>query len=142
MKNEFMQKALELAEQTEADIPVGAVIVKNGEIIASAFNTKENDNDVTSHAEILALRKASKILNNWRLEECDMYVTLEPCPMCAWAIMQSRIKNVYFGSYDVKYGAFTKIKLEQYSDYKPAIYGGICEKECDELLNCFFKSIR
>ena len=142
MKNEFMQKALELAKQTETDIPVGAVVVKNGEIIASAFNTKENDNNITSHAEILALCRASKILNNWRLDGCDIYVTLEPCPMCAWAIMQSRIKNIYFGSYDIKYGAFSKIKLEQYSDYKPAIYGGICEPECDEILNEFFKRIR
>ena len=142
MNNEFMQKAIEQAMQAKNDIPVGAVIVKGGKIIASAFNTKEKDNDVTSHAEIIALKRASKVLNNWRLEGCDLYVTLEPCPMCAWAIMQSRIKNVYFGSYDSKYGAFSLLKLDKYSEYKPKIYGGICEKECDELLADFFNSIR
>lgn len=140
--NKFMQVAIKQAKQTETDIPVGAVIVKDGKIIASAHNTKEKDNDVTSHAEIIALRKASSVLNNWRLEDCDLYVTLEPCPMCGWAIMQSRIKNIYFGSCDLKYGAFSKLKLDNYSDYKPRIYSGICEKECDELLNSFFKTIR
>lgn len=140
--NEFMQTAIEQAQKVYDDIPVGAVIVKDGKVIASAFNTKEGDNDITSHAEILALRKASSVLNNWRLEDCDLYVTLEPCPMCGWAIMQSRIKSIYFGSYDSKYGAFTSIKLDKYSDYKPKIYGGICEKECDELLNSFFTTIR
>lgn len=140
--NEFMQTAIEQAQKVYDDIPVGAVIVKDGKVIASAFNTKEGDNDITSHAEILALRKASSVLNNWRLEDCDLYVTLEPCPMCGWAIMQSRIKSIYFGSYDSKYGAFTSIKLDKYSDYKPKIYGGICEKECDELLKNFFKNIR
>ena len=137
-----MQTAIEQAQKVYDDIPVGAVIVKDGKVIASAFNTKEGDNDITSHAEILALRKASSVLNNWRLEDCDLYVTLEPCPMCGWAIMQSRIKSIYFGSYDSKYGAFTSIKLDKYSDYKPKIYGGICEKECDELLNSFFTTIR
>lgn len=140
--NEFMQTAIEQAQKVYDDIPVGAVIVKDGKVIASAYNTKEGDNDITSHAEILALRKASSVLNNWRLEDCDLYVTLEPCPMCGWAIMQSRIKSIYFGSYDSKYGAFTSIKLDKYSDYKPKIYGGICEKECDELLNSFFTTIR
>lgn len=140
--NEFMQTAIEQAQKVYDDIPVGAVIVKDGKVIASAFNTKEGDNDITSHSEILALRKASSVLNNWRLEDCDLYVTLEPCPMCGWAIMQSRIKSIYFGSYDSKYGAFTSIKLDKYSDYKPKIYGGICEKECDELLKNFFKNIR
>lgn len=140
--NEFMQTAIEQAQKVYDDIPVGAVIVKDGKVIASAFNTKEGDNDITSHAEILALRKASSVLNNWRLEDCDLYVTLEPCPMCGWAIMQSRIKSIYFGSYDSKYGAFTSINLDKYSDYKPKIYGGICEKECDELLKNFFKNIR
>ena len=91
----FMQEAIDIANQTERDIPVGAVIVKDGNIISFAHNEKEKDNDVTSHAEILAIRCAEKFLDNWRLDDCEMYVTLEPCPMCAWAILQSRIKTVY-----------------------------------------------
>ena len=137
-----MQKAIEQAKQVAGDIPVGAVIVYNGKIIASAHNTKEQDNDVTSHAEILALRKAAEHFNSWRLENCDLYVTLEPCPMCGWAIIQARVKNVYYGSHDTKYGAFSSVKLHNFSEYKPSVYGGICEDECNELLNNFFKNIR
>lgn len=142
MKNQFMQRAIEQAKQVVNDIPVGAIIVYDGEIIAAEHNTKEKNNDVTSHAEILAITKASQFLNSWRLEDCDLYVTLEPCPMCGWAIMQSRIKNVYYGSYDLKYGAFSTVKLDTFSEFKPKIYGGICEKDCDELLNNFFKNVR
>ena len=138
MEQKFMKIAIEEAQKTHSEIPVGAVIVKDGKIIARAFNTKEKDNDITSHAEILALRKASKVLNNWRLENCDLYVTLEPCPMCGWAILQSRIKNIYFGSYDVNYGAFSSADLLKLSQTKPNIYGGICEEECDKLLKKFF----
>jgi len=140
--NEYMQIAIVQAKHVRDDVPVGAVIVKDGKIIASAFNTKEKDKDVTSHAEIIALRMASSFLNNWRLEDCDLYVTLEPCPMCGWAILQSRIKNIYFGSYDLKYGAFSVAKLNEISEYKPKIYGGICEQECNELINVFFKKLR
>lgn len=137
----FMHKALELAKSSENEIAVGAVIVKDGEIIAFARNQKEKDNDVTSHAEILALREAEQKLGRWRLDDCDLYVTLEPCPMCAWAIINSRIKNVYFGSYDTNYGALgSKIDLRKLSNSKLAVYGGIMEKECDEVLkNCFDK---
>jgi tRNA(adenine34) deaminase len=138
-----MEQAINIAKQVREDIPVGAIIVKNGEIISSAFNTKEKDNDITSHAEIIAIRKAEKILNNWRLEDCDMYVTLEPCPMCGWAILQSRIKNLYFGSYDSVYGAFfSKIDLRQLTNSKLKVYGGIMEKECDKILADYFQSIR
>lgn len=100
----FMQDAIEVALQTKNEIPVGAVIVKNGEIIAFAHNKKEELQDVTAHAEILAIKMAQEGLRRWRLDDCDMYVTLEPCPMCASAIIQSRIKNLYFGSYDTQYG--------------------------------------
>ena len=93
----FMQDAIEVALQTKNEIPVGAVIVKSGEIIAFAHNRKEELQDVTAHAEILAIKMAQEGLRRWRLEDCDMYVTLEPCPMCASAIIQSRIKNLYFG---------------------------------------------
>jgi len=140
--NEFMQIAIEEAGKSGCDIPVGAVIVKNRQVIAKAHNTREKDNDVTSHAEILAVRQAEKSGNNWRLDGCEMYVTLEPCPMCGWAILQSRLKKVYFGSYDTKYGAFSCVKLQNISDSKPEIYGGIMEAACDNLLENFFKKLR
>ncbi len=142
MNNNFMQLAIEQAKQVRNDVPVGAVVVKNGEVISCGFNTKENDNDITSHAEITALKKASQILGNWRFDGCDIYVTLEPCPMCAWAILQSRIKNIYFGSYDNNYGGFSVAHLEKLSESKPNIYGGICERECDALLKVFFDELR
>lgn len=139
----FMKFAIEEAKKSDNDIPVGAVVVHNGEIIASAHNEREKLNDISAHAEILALKKASKVLNNWRLEDCELYVTLEPCPMCGWAILQSRVKSVYFGSYDMNYGSFTsKIDLRTLSSNKINIYGGIEEQECDKLLKIFFKNIR
>ncbi len=139
----FMKFAIEEAKKSDNDIPVGAVVVYNGEIIASAHNEREKLNDISAHAEILALKKASKVLNNWRLDDCEIYVTLEPCPMCGWAILQSRVKSVYFGSYDMNYGSFTsKIDLRTLSSNKINIYGGIEEQECDKLLKIFFKNIR
>ena len=99
-----MRRAIKLVEDfgLENEIAVGAIIVKDGEILSSAVNRKEELFDVTAHAEILAIRSASEKLKSWRLDGCELYVTLEPCPMCAWAILQSRISTVYFGSYDVK----------------------------------------
>lgn len=139
----FMQQAINIAKTVKGEIAVGAVIVKDNEIIASACNRKEKDNDVTSHAEILVIREAAKKLNRWRLEDCDLYVTLEPCPMCAWAIINSRIKNVYFGSFDTNYGALgSKIDLRQIANSKLKVYGGIMEKECDKILKECFKDLR
>ena len=140
--NNYMQLAIDEAKKSGLDIPVGVIIVKDGQIIAKAFNRRESDNDVTAHAEILAIRKAQAILGNWRLEGCDLYVTLEPCPMCGWAILQSRISRIYFGSYDFKYGAFSKCNLDKISAFAPQIYGGIEEAECDKLLKDFFDKIR
>ncbi len=141
--NSFMSISINEAKKSGRDVPVGAVVVKNGDVIATAHNERESDNDVTSHAEILAIRKAEQVLGNWRLDDCDLYVTLEPCPMCGWAILQSRIKNVYFGSYDTNYGAFfSKVDLRKFSTFTPNVYGGIMEKECDELLNSFFTDLR
>ncbi len=138
-----MSISIKEAKKSGRDVPVGAVVVKNGDVIATAHNERELDNDVTSHAEILAIRKAEQVLGNWRLDDCDLYVTLEPCPMCGWAILQSRIKNVYFGSYDTNYGAFfSKVDLRKFSTFTPNVYGGIMEKECDELLNSFFTDLR
>ena len=140
-----MQRAIDyvLNNVPANEIPVAAVVVKDGEIIASAVNRKEFLNDVSGHAEILAIREASQNLNRWRLDDCEIYVTLEPCPMCAWAILQSRIKTVFFGSYDTKYGAFgSAIDLRNFSDVKPKVYGGILEKDCDEILKSFFERLR
>ena len=117
--------------------------MKDGEIIASAVNRKEALKDVSGHAEILAIREASQKLNRWRLDDCEIYVTLEPCPMCAWAILQARIKTVFFGSYDTKYGAFgSAIDLRNFSDVKPKVFGGILEEKCDEILKKFFERLR
>lgn len=139
----FMEEAIDIAKKVKGEIAVGAVVVKDNTIIALAANSKELDNDVTSHAEILALRKASKKLGRWRLEDCDLYVTLEPCPMCAWAIINSRIKNVYFGSYDTNYGALgSKLDLRQIANSKLKVYGGIMEKKCDKILKECFKDLR
>ena len=138
-----MRRALELAKSVTGEIPVGAVIVKDDKIISEGINQKEKNNDVTSHAEIIAIREAENKLKNWRLEDCDLYVTLEPCPMCAWAIINSRIKNVYFGSYDPNYGALgSKIDLRKIANSDLKVYGGIMETECDELLKQFFADLR
>ena len=140
-----MQRVIDLVEKFSSDneIAVGAIVVKDGEVISSAVNKKEELKDVTAHAEILALREAFSKLGRWRLDDCELYVTLEPCPMCAWAILQSRIKMIYFGSFDAKYGAFgSAMDLRNFSDWKPQVYGGILEKECDEILQKCFEKMR
>ena len=139
----MMKFAIEEALKSGLDIPVGAVIVKDGEIISSAHNEKEVLSDVTGHAEILAIRRAEQKLKNWRLSDCEMYVTLEPCPMCAWAIVQTGIKSVYFGSFDSNYGALeSKLDLRSLANSKLKVYGGIMEEECNQLLNDYFKTMR
>jgi len=141
--NKFMQRAIELAQESGADVPVGALVVKDGEIISLACNEREKTNDPSAHAEILAIRRASEKLGNWRLEGCELYVTLEPCPMCAWAILQSRIKSVYFGSYDTQYGALGSVlDLREQANSKLKIYSGILEKECDNVIKEFWKNKR
>lgn len=140
---DYMKTAIAEAKKTGKDVPVGAVLVMDGKIIAKAHNNKESDNDITSHAEILVIREAENIFNNWRLDGCELYVTLEPCPMCAWAILQSRISKVCFGSYDKKYGALlSNFEIKNLSEQKIEIYGGILEEECDEILKDFFGKIR
>ena len=140
---DFMQEAINTATKSPKEIPVGAILVKDNKIIAAAHNLKESLNDPSAHAEILVLKEGSKKLKNWRLDDCELYVTLEPCPMCAWAIMQARVKTVYFGSFDPQYGSLeSHKKLTAMSSFKPKIYGGIMEKECDTILEDFFKKIR
>lgn len=135
-----MQSAIEQAKLCQIDVPIGCVIKKEGVPIASAHNRRELDNDVTAHAEILAIKKAQKVLGTSRLNDCEIYVTLEPCPMCGWAIIQSGIKTVYFGSYNTQYGALISHPLKGAENLK--IYGGIQEEECDKILKSFFAEIR
>ena len=136
-----MQNAITEAKKCIKDVPIGCVIKKEGKIIASTHNRRELDDDVTSHAEILAIKEAQKILGTSRLKDCELYVTLEPCPMCAWAISMSGISTVYFGSYNNQYGAMgSAIKLPFHLPLK--VYGGIMEEECNKILEEFFKKIR
>ena len=128
------KKALEKGE-----IPVGAIIVKDNIVIATAHNTREESQNALEHAEINAIKKACEFLNNWRLDECDMYVTMEPCPMCCGAILQSRIKNVYFGAYSRDNGCMgTVVNLPKLlKNSFLTVYGGIMEDECTKLLTDF-----
>ena len=144
MKPELMLKAIEIAKKSENDIPIGAIIVKNGEIIAQAHNQREKDNITTSHAEILAIQRANEKLKNWRLNNCEMYVTLEPCPMCASAIIQARISKVYFGAYDSLNGALSsKCDMRQIMNYNNIeVFGGIKEEDCTKLLKEYFSELR
>lgn len=142
-QTKYMNRALETAKNSGHDIPVGAIIVKNGKIIAAAHNEKESLNDVSAHAEIQVIRKASALLKNWRLDGCEMYVTLEPCPMCTWAIMQSRISRLYFGSYDTVYGGFSVLyELKKIANSPLVVKGGILESECNSLINSYFERMR
>lgn len=126
------------------EIPVGCVIVKSDVVIAKAHNLREIKNMVNAHAEMLAISKANKKLNSWRLDDCDIYVTLEPCPMCYGAIIQARVKNLYFGAYDKKGGACGSVlNLGDYKfNHTVNVVGGIYEKECSELISKFFKTLR
>ncbi len=146
-KEKFMKEALKEAQKAydQLEIPVGVVIVKDGKIISKAHNKKEKKQDTTNHAEILAIQKASKNLNNWRLIDCDMYVTLEPCSMCAGALVNSRIRKVYIGTMDEKTGACGSV-LNLLKDYpfnhKVEMETGILQKECETILKNFFKNLR
>ena len=141
----FMLEALKEAEiaANEDEVPVGAVIVRNGEVLVRAHNTREKDKNPLYHAEIKAINEACKILGGWRLVGCTLYVTLEPCPMCAGAIINSRIERVVYGAPDRKAGAFgTMINLTDYPLFKPQITSGILQDRCSQILTDFFKSKR
>ena len=146
-KNRFMKEALKEAKKAynKLEVPVGAVIVKDGKVIARAYNKKEEKCDTTNHAEILAIKKASKKLNSWRLLNCDMYVTLEPCSMCAGALIQSRIRKVYIGALDQKTGACGSV-LNLLNDYEfnhnVEVENGVLKEECETILKQFFKELR
>lgn len=146
-KEDFMKEALKEAKKAyeKLEVPVGAVIVKNGKIISRAHNQKETKFDTTKHAEILAIQKASKKLKSWRLIDCEMYITLEPCSMCAGAIINSRIKKIYIGTMDQKTGAAGSV-LNLFEDYtfnhKVELEKNILKEECEEILKNFFKDLR
>lgn len=146
-KEYYMRQALKEAEKAykKLEIPVGAIIVKDGKIIARAHNQKETKTDTTKHAEILAIQKASKKLNSWRLLDCEMYVTLEPCTMCAGAMINARIKKVHIGTMDEKTGAAGSV-LNLFEDYKfnhiVQVEKGILKQECEDILKKFFKELR
>ena len=143
---EFMKIALQEAKKAYAlgEIPVGAVITKGDEIISTAYNRRETGKNAVFHAETEAIYKACEKLGGWRLWECSLYVTLEPCPMCAGAIVNARIPNVYFGAYDTKNGACGSALnlLEMSENFKPDYCGGVMEEECSNLIKNFFKELR
>lgn len=142
-----MKEALKEAQKAfdKDEVPVGAVIVHKDKIIARGYNQKEKKNDATLHAEIVALKKAYKKLGTWRLNDCDMYVTLEPCAMCSGAIIQSRMNNLIFGAYDLKGGCVTsKFNLFEKGkfNHNVNITGGCMENDCSGMLKRFFSSKR
>ena len=146
-KEQFMQEAIKEAKKAskKLEVPVGCVIVKDEKIIARAHNQKETKTDTTKHAEILAIQKASKKLEAWRLLDCEMYVTLEPCSMCAGAMIQARIKKVYIGAMDEKTGACGSVLnlLQDYPfNHKVEIEIGIEKEKCEKELKEFFKQLR
>lgn len=145
-ENKFMLEAIKEAKAASenSEVPIGAVIVKNGSVIAYGRNRRETEKNALAHAEIEAINNACAILGGWRLVGCDMYVTLEPCPMCMGAIVNSRIEALYFGAYDKKSGACGSLfSLTDHAvNHKPNIKGGVMENECSLLLKDFFKKLR
>lgn len=146
MNRKFMSAALEEAKKaaSEGEVPVGAVIVKDGEIIATGHNQREQKQNALSHAEIEAINSACEKLGSWRLHGCELYVTLEPCPMCTGAIINARIQTVIFGAFDKNAGCMDSIiNLCDYPlGHKVEVYAGICEDECQNVLQDFFKNLR
>ena len=142
----FMKAALKEAQKAseEGEVPIGCVIVKDGKIIARGRNAREKKKNAILHAEMIAIDKACKKLGGWRLWQCDLYVTLEPCPMCAGAIVNARIPRVVYGAKDANGGAFDSVlNLRSYPlCSKPTVIGGVLENECSALLTAFFEKKR
>ena len=142
----FMQQALALAQEAavHGEVPVGCVIVRNGEIVGRGRNQREEKQAAVSHAEMEAIAQANAALGSWRLDECDLYVTLEPCPMCAGAILNARIRRVYYGARDEVLGAcggVLNLFMERFP-FRPALVGGILKDECRTVLADFFRTLR
>ena len=146
MDERFMQRALELARAAFEDdeVPVGAVVVRNGEIVGEGRNRRERGKNALYHAELEAIDNACKTLGGWRLWECELYVTLEPCPMCSGAIVNARIPQIYFGAYDPKNGCCGSVAniMELPLAFHPKYEGGIMESDCSKILSDFFKKLR
>ncbi len=140
-----MAQALALAEEAgqAGDIPVGCVVVKDGQVIGSGRNQREASGDATAHAEVEAIRAACARLGSWHLEGCDLYVTLEPCPMCAGAIINARIQRVWYGARNPKAGCCGSViaLFQERFNHRPQVYGGVLEPSCGQVLECFFQSL-
>ncbi len=147
MKEQYMREALKEAEKANKnnEVPIGCVIVKDGKIIGRGYNRRMKDKNTLSHAELNAIKKASKKLKDWRLDDCEMYVTTEPCQMCSGAIVQARIKKVYIGCMNPKAGCAGSImnllQMDEFN-HKVEIESGVLESECSEILKNFFKKLR
>ncbi len=143
--DEFMKIALKEAEKAKSkdEVPVGAIITKDGKIIARAHNTKNMDKNALHHAEMLAIIKAQKKLKDWHLYDCSLFVTLEPCPMCAGAIVNSRVGTVVFGAFDPKAGCYGSVfDFKQKFNHTPQVVGGVLGEECGKILTNYFKEKR
>ena len=146
-KEFFMREALKEAQKAydQAEVPIGAVVVLNGEIIGRGYNIREKEQDATLHAEIKAIRQANQHLGSWRLEDCELFVTLEPCPMCSGAMILARLKKVTFGAFDPKAGTagtFMNLLQDERLNHQVEVEQGILEDECKTLLQTFFKGLR
>ena len=146
-KEFFMREALKEAQKAydQAEVPIGAVVVLNGEIIGRGHNLREKEQDATLHAEIKAIRQANQHLGSWRLEDCELFVTLEPCPMCSGAMILARLKKVTFGAFDSKagtVGTFMNLLQDERFNHQVEVEQGILEDECKEILQTFFKGLR
>lgn len=146
-KEFFMREALKEAQKAydQAEVPIGAVVVLNGEIIGRGHNLREKEQDATLHAEIKAIRQANQHLGSWRLEDCELFVTLEPCPMCSGAMILARMKKVIFGAFDPKAGTagtFMNLLQDSRFNHQVEVEQGALEEECQEILRSFFKGLR
>ncbi|MDK6233236.1 tRNA adenosine(34) deaminase TadA [Aerococcus sanguinicola] len=144
---DFMRLAIAEAKKAEAlgEVPIGAIVVKDGQVIGRGYNLREQSNDATSHAEMQAIREANAYLDNWRLMDCDMYVTLEPCPMCSGAIILSRIRHLYFGAYDPKggtVGSLMNLVTDERFNHQVEVTSGLLGRACSEMLTSFFRELR
>ena len=146
MESRFMNRAIELAKiaANQGEVPVGAVVVKDGKIIGEGYNMREQKHNALSHAETEAINAACNYLNDWRLDGCTIYVTLEPCPMCAGAIVNARIREIVFGAYDLSMGCLDSVTNISTLPFAAGttVYGGIKEDECKQILTEFFKGVR
>lgn len=145
MENEFMQAALDCAAKAlkKGEVPIGAVVVSNGKIISLGYNKRTKKQIATAHAEIEAIEKACKKLKSWRIPECEIYVTLEPCPMCMGAMLNARIKKVYFGAYEAKGRSMTaQLAESNLLNHRIEVEGGVMREECAGILSSFFSQMR